>query len=374
MTALVIAFPGKLINPGQLMEGHQKLENNCLGCHKPFAGASMQCISCHRQADIGIRNVAGQVLPKKGGKTLFHSGFAANSCVECHTDHKGLNPKRAVRNFMHDSLSASLKNNCNACHRDQKPQDNLHRQVGESCASCHDTVKWKNAAFDHTRLVSGQQCISCHKSEKPGDSLHRQAGDNCTSCHDTVKWKNVFFDHSQLSTNGRQCITCHTKDVPANALHRQAGENCSSCHDTRKWKNAVLDHNKFSASGKKCITCHSKDLPGDALHRQSKANCSECHQTSRWKPATFDHDRYFRLDGDHRASCVTCHPDPKNYKAYTCYNCHEHSPSRIAGEHLKEGIRNYDNCIRCHRDASGEHDGREGGEGGHRREGRDDDD
>jgi len=324
MTALVVAFPHRLINPGSLMKGHQEFKNNCLGCHEPFAGASMKCISCHKPADIGVRNVAGRVLPVRSVKTLFHSGFAGNSCVECHTDHKGLNPKRAVNNFRHDSLSTSLKNNCNACHRAQKPQDNLHRQVGESCASCHDTVKWKNAAFDHTRLVSGQQCISCHKSDKPLDSLHRQTGDNCTSCHDTVKWKNVFFDHGQLS-----------------------------------------------ASGNQCTACHAKDEPGDALHRQMKSNCSECHTITRWKPATFDHDRYFRLDGDHRASCVTCHPDPKNYKAYTCYNCHEHSPSRIAGEHRKEGIRNYDNCIKCHRDASGEH---EAGEGGHHGEGRGDDD
>ncbi len=278
ITALVFAWPERLINPGPLMEGHRELKNSCLSCHKPFEGASLQCISCHKQADIGIRNVAGRVLPKKSGQPVFHSAFSSNSCVECHTEHKGLKPQRAVKNFRHDFLSANLKNNCIACHKEQTPKDNLHLQAGEGCASCHDTVRWKNA---------------------------------------------------------------------------------------------ILDHGKLAASGRQCVSCHKKDLPDDALHRQSKANCSECHLTTRWKPATFNHDRYFMLDGDHRASCVTCHPDPKNYKAYTCYNCHEHSRSRMAAVHQEEGIRNLDNCIRCHRSTSGEHEGREGGE---RREGRGDDD
>jgi hypothetical protein len=43
-------------------------------------------------------------------------------------------------------------------------------------------------------------------------------------------------------------------------------------------------------------------------------------------------------------------------------NCHEHSPSRIASEHLEEGIRNYNNCIKCHRSASEHGEGREDGE------------
>ncbi|HWR02212.1 MAG TPA: cytochrome c3 family protein [Chlorobaculum sp.] len=372
ITALVIAWPERLINPGPLMEGHRDLKNSCLSCHKPFGGASLQCISCHKQADIGIRNVAGRVLPKKSGQPIFHSAFSSNSCVECHTDHKGLNPQRAVKNFRHDSLSGNIKNNCNACHKAQTPRDNLHLQVGEGCASCHDTVRWKNATLDHRNLaVSGRQCVSCHRSEVPGDALHREAGESCASCHDTRKWKNVVVDHSKFSVSGKQCLSCHRKVLPDDALHRQAGANCASCHDTRKWKNAVLDHSKLSAAGKQCVSCHRKDLPSDALHRQSKANCSECHQTTRWKPANFDHDRYFRLDGDHRASCVTCHTDPKNYKSYTCYNCHEHSRSRMEVVHREEGIRNLDNCIRCHRSANGEHEGREGGD---RREGRGDDD
>jgi hypothetical protein len=67
-------------------------------------------------------------------------------------------------------------------------------------------------------------------------------------------------------------------------------------------------------------------------------------------PATFDHNKYFVLDRDHNTRCVTCHVR-NNYKNYTCYGCHEHSPSNIRREHIKEGIRDFNNCVKCHRSA-----------------------
>jgi len=51
------------------------------------------------------------------------------------------------------------------------------------------------------------------------------------------------------------------------------------------------------------------------------------------------------------------------YPHYTCYGCNEHSPANIRREHTEEGIRNFDNCVECHRSAS-EHDIR-GGDGKH---------
>mgnify|MGYP003381731295 CR=1 FL=1 len=67
------------------------------------------------------------------------------------------------------------------------------------------------------------------------------------------------------------------------------------------------------------------------------------------------------LDGDHNATCVTCHTTP-DFKRYTCYGCHEHTPANIRSEHEEEGIRNFENCVECHRSADDEGGG--GGEGG----------
>jgi hypothetical protein len=275
LAALAAMFPEVLLNPGPLMKGHHALENKCLSCHKPFAGAmSIQCISCHKQSDISVKNVAGVALPKDTTKVLFHRGVDANSCIDCHTDHRGTDAAKALKPFKHSSLPR----------------------------------------------LQQKECITCHKNKKPQDALHRYATGNCSECHATNKWKPATFDHNNLT----------------------------------------------AASGKQCINCHKADQPNDNLHLKVSTNCATCHTATAWKPATYDHDKYFRLDHDHKASCATCHTDPGNYKKYTCYNCHEHSPDRMARKHEKEGIFDYQNCIKCHRDASGE--------GGERGEGRGDDD
>ena len=80
-----------------------------------------------------------------------------------------------------------------------------------------------------------------------------------------------------------------------------------------------------------------------------------------WKPSTFNHDKFFVLYRDHNAACSTCHVN-NDLSRYTCYGCHEHTPAKIHAEHVEEGIRNFDNCVDCHRNADDE--------GGERREGK----
>lgn len=358
--ALLFVFPEILLNPGPLIRSHQPLENRCLSCHKPFSGASGQCAGCHKPSEIGIKNVAGHLLSIRNSRALFHRTLSVTSCVRCHTEHKGRQPKYSMRTFMHDSLSVTLKNDCLACHAERKPADTLHRTVSDACATCHSADKWTNAVFDHSRLPeSGQECLTCHRKAVPANALHRQTAIACSSCHNTTHWKVVSFDHDAFiaaSLNKKNCLICHADRKPSDSLHRLAGDACVSCHRTDKWSNAVYDHARFAASGQACATCHKKDIPENALHDQISSGCSGCHGTTRWKPAVFDHSRYFWLDRDHRASCSTCHTVKGNYKLYTCMGCHEHSPSRIAGEHLEEGIRNYNDCIKCHRSGSNSHD------------------
>jgi hypothetical protein len=137
----------------------------------------------------------------------------------------------------------------------------------------------------------------------------------------------------------QQCMTCHT-DHPGPALTRRA---------TAIFSHALLR----PATARQCQSCHT--APADPLHRQITGNCVQCHTQSAWKPATFAHDRYFVLDRAHNASCATCHVN-NNYTRYTCYGCHAHSESSIARKHTEEGIRDFTNCVRCHRSASGDGD------------------
>ena len=372
LAALVLAFPDLLINPGPLMSGHQKLKRDCLACHIPFGGVkSVQCLSCHRPESIGIKTVSGVPVRQAAGKVNFHKGLAPASCVECHTDHRGRDARRSLRAFRHDALPQTLANNCNACHSGQVPKDPLHLNVGGKCAQCHDSGSWKSVLFNHGMLDAklSSSCATCHMADKPADLLHRQLTANCAECHDARRWKPARFDHGKFVASGKQCVSCHSAVRPADALHRAAGDGCGSCHDTKRWKPAGFDHGKFVASGKQCVSCHSADRPADDLHRATGAGCGSCHDTNRWKPARFDHDRFFRLDGVHRASCRSCHTDGANFKKYTCTSCHEHSPSKIAAEHREEGIRDFQNCVRCHRSGSGgEGHGEEHHGGGYDRE------
>jgi hypothetical protein len=371
LSALLLAFPHMLLSPGELMQGHQELKGSCLKCHTPFRGVkSVSCTGCHRQDSIGIKTTDGKPLAGNARKVDFHRGLAAGSCIECHTDHKGRNAKKVIRAFRHEAVSASLRNNCNACHSGQKPKDPLHRNLEGSCVRCHDTSTWKSVLFDHGMLEAKQSgaCKNCHIDDKPSDDLHRQLSSNCAECHTTGQWKPATFDHGKFVPAGKQCLECHSSDLPSGELHRATRAGCGSCHGTNRWKPATFDHGKFVPAGKQCLECHSADLPSDELHRASRAGCGSCHGTGRWKPARFEHDRYFRLDGDHRASCATCHTDLSNFRKYTCYNCHEHSPSKIDSEHREEGISNFQNCVRCHRSGS------EGGKHGRESHGRYDDD
>jgi hypothetical protein len=136
---------------------------------------------------------------------------------------------------------------------------------------------------------------------------------------------------------------------------------CGQCHHPEAWKPATFEHATLAKDVlARCEACHK--APTDKLHAQMKGNCAQCHTQTAWKPATFEHSKFFALDGDHNAACVTCHVG-NDYTRYTCYGCHEHTPSNIRSKHEEEGIADLQNCVRCHRSASGEGEGG-GGERG----------
>lgn len=262
LLAAVLLCPGLLINPGELSEGHKKLDGSCLGCHTPFLGTpSAKCIACHTVDEIGLKNVSGKDLAEADSVTaLLHTELAASECIACHTKHALPGKGSLLANMDHGSLTAERQKNCTACHEPDMPDDFLHEKSGPGCGECHDTRRWEPAEFDHDRWLSAD-------TERSGS----------------------------------------------------------------------------------CAACHKPDRPEDLLHREAKNACSDCHGTTAWKPADFDHDQWFRFDRSHPAECSNCHENPKDYRQYTCYGCHEHSRRGVAAEHREEGIREFSNCIECHR-------------------------
>ena len=248
-----------------------------------------------------------------------------------------------------------------------------HADLARECFACH--APWRGA--------SSGRCIACHAVADIGvrttkgialprlgskASFHRELLEqDCLACHvDHVGPQDSSrsgkrFSHALLRPEARdRCAACHA--APQNDLHRQLGYPCGRCHRQDGWKPAAFDHALLApAELARCENCHK--APGDGLHRQVKGRCASCHVPRAWKPATFAHDKAFVLDADHNVACATCHTGD-DFRRYTCYGCHEHTPSRVRAQHEDEGGRNLDNCVACHRDARGE------GEGGGARGGR----
>lgn len=182
-------------------------------------------------------------------------------------------------------------------------------------------------------------CFACHAP------FMGSATERCTTCHKPEKI-------GKLTTMGQPI----QKPLASTPFHQQLlRTDCLACHSdhagVKRFRvEGRFDHSLLRVDARnECQSCHKP--PVDTLHRQITGNCSQCHSQQKWLPATFDHARYFILDRDHNAQCVTCHAR-NDYTRYTCYGCHEHTPQNIRREHIEEGIRDFRDCVQCHRSAS----------------------
>jgi len=200
-----------------------------------------------------------------------------------------------------------------------------HKSLETDCFACHAPLTGAQSA----------RCVTCHK---PGE-----IGRLTTTGLPIVKPLTSTPFHQKLVSE--DCVACHSDHAGVKRFRPQGHFN----HDLLKKETREI-----------CQDCHK--APVDPLHKQITGNCKQCHSQDKWKPATFDHDKYFQLDRDHNKGCVTCHVR-NDYSRYTCYGCHEHTAENIRRKHVEENIRNFSNCVECHRSAN-EHDiRREGGEG-----------
>jgi hypothetical protein len=200
-----------------------------------------------------------------------------------------------------------------------------------------------------------------HLMVGPGKLIpsHSKLETDCFACHAPF-----------TGTTTERCITCHKpedigkltslgqpiqKPLTSTPFHQKlVKQDCLACHSdhagVKRFRSASrFNHALLQAEARKeCQSCHKS--PKDPLHQKITGNCSQCHTQDKWVPATFDHDKYFVLDRDHNVKCATCHVR-NDYSRYTCYGCHEHTPENIRREHIEEGIRNFKDCVECHRSA-----------------------
>lgn len=343
---------------------------DCAGCHavlwSPDSMAD-RCAACHD-------NIPAETADPSSlhGAILQKSGSLA--CRDCHTEHHGSNGLLTIlngRNFPHDDFGFSLIQHraksdgqpieCSDCHG-----ETISAFVQSSCQDCHAEM---DAAFMKVHaLTLGADCLACHNGKNKFDhdiasfkleGEHREA--KCEECHQNSLYKGAPSD----------CYSCHQNQDEHDG---RFGTDCSACHTPSDWDNASFDHNRsnfpltgahtsvscedchssgqFAGLSSTCVSCHAEPQEHAG---QFGTDCAACHTTNAWSPATFNGQHTFPLDHgeDGLIACATCHPS--NYETYTCYGCHEHTEANIRGEHLEEGISDFNNCVECHADGR-EHD------------------
>ena len=299
------------------VSSHAEIEKNCSACHvSPWSSKTMadRCIDCH--TDIGKQ------LDAHGP---MHGKLADGSqCRTCHTEHGGPHGVLTrMDKFDHDYTAFILTGK--------------HQLV--DCKSCH---------VDNVFKGTSQTCVSCH-AEPPVPKIHKgRFGTSCGQCHTTNTWKDANLSLSAL--------THFDHDFTGYKLTgKHISADCKSCHV----------NNVFKGTPQSCVSCHVSP-PVPQKHKANYgSNCMQCHKTDTWTGATFKHPDFSITHGSKKNAntCATCHSDANNFKAYTCYNCHEHQPQKIERIHAKRNIANLQECAHCHgrknRRAQGDDDGRE---------------
>ena len=346
----------RLVMPGELIQGHQKFEDECEKCHLNFTKKAQTelCRDCHEDIDHDVKNTRG-----------FHGDtvIGNRACTDCHTDHEGRSARIILfeaDTFNHKQTDFELKGkhkllNCDSCHIAEKKyreaktecidchkKDEPHEQLlGKQCADCHSEDTWHKTEFDH------------QETDFPLKHKHKEV--SCESCHPANISK-------QIST---QCITCHL----INDVHGERyGRKCKDCHSSKGWKTVKFNHDKetdfaLKGSHKKlsCGSCHSGNVYKDKLktdcyschknndeHRgQYGHQCEDCHQSGKWNTVKFNHDKTdFLLKGKHKdISCHACHRGDlyEEELKTNCYGCHQQDDVHKKSEG--------DQCENCHNES-----------------------
>jgi hypothetical protein len=241
----------------------------CANCHKNnvYAGLTTDCYTCH------TTTFAGATTP------VPHAGFPT-VCATCHTTNPGWKPSI----FDHNNSTF--------------PLTGAHPAV--PCASCH-----KNNVY----VGLPTNCYGCHQQDfaAANSPPHTGFSTDCTTCHTTVAWQPATFDHSKTIfplTGGHTtvaCANCHKNNVYAGLT-----TDCYSCHTTTfAGATTPVPHIGFPTA---CATCHTTS-PG-----WKPSTYSHAIATPR-----------FPQDTRHlNAGCTKCHQNAVNYTQYCCQSsgCH----------------------------------------------------
>jgi hypothetical protein len=276
------------------------------------AHAAATCVACHTTLDFTMERAICASCHED-----VHRGEFGTGCERCHTARSFIDPAGMTR--MHQATPFPLVG--------------VHAML--ECGRCHED----GVAGQLTFVGTTAECQGCHMNDYSAttDPAHAAGGfsTECASCHATVAWSPARFDHSAtafpLSGAHRAlacerchsdgvyagkptlCVSCHQADYDAttNPSHIALGfpADCASCHTTSGWGGATFNHDtsyfpiysgRHAGIWTGCSTCHTVSTS------YASFTCFSCHP----------HDDRAKTDADHagRANYV--------YDSQACYTCH----------------------------------------------------
>lgn len=330
----VVPARAQLFSPGPLSKAHSSIEGmgNCVRCHgEGSRHDNARCLDCH--TEIKTRKYAG---------TGYHARLGAQTCAECHAEHRGLAAsiiefKPSQRAFDHRLTGwplegAHKKNDCKKCHEQRLIVAEDARRVFQEgratflgmstvCARCH---------FDEHRAQVGDRCEKCHTSSDfakaplfnhdtmssyPLTGKHTKV--DCKKCHGNLTDEATpadAFPPPQSRTYLQfkdiphgNCLDCHD-----DAHNGAFGRNCTQCHTTQDWHTILKtgqdvgfhDKTAFPLRGQhtsvECNKCHGP-FPGQKAQFKGlkHGRCADCHVDA--------HVGQLAADASGFVSCETCH-------------------------------------------------------------------
>ncbi|MBZ0111750.1 MAG: hypothetical protein K8J08_04750, partial [Thermoanaerobaculia bacterium] len=211
--------------------GYAGTPTDCFSCHESdyasatepdHSGFPTTCENCHGQngwqpASFD-HNLTGFILQGAhlavACEACHASGYAGTptDCFSCHESNYN-----AAQEPSHDGLPI----NCETCHSQGawEPSTFNHIQTGFALDGAHRTLDCVTCHSDGY-VGTPSDCFSCHQQDynSTNDPNHASAGFpiTCESCHNTVDWNDADFDHSFPIDSG---------------AHREAWNDCSDCHE-----------------------------------------------------------------------------------------------------------------------------------------------
>ncbi|MBZ5654257.1 MAG: hypothetical protein LAO56_03155 [Acidobacteriia bacterium] len=317
-----------------------KFPVTCEGCHD----TNLWTDGVFNHATTGWALTNSHMVPPRVCTDCHTASVGYNitttTCVSCHqTDYN--NAKTPV-----DHVTANFPLTCETCHDTIHWTDGVfnHASTGFTLTGMH-TVPPRACTDCHTAAVGynipNAACSNCHMTEfnntssPPHTAVGFQAS-ACASCHDTVAWTDATFNHNttafplQGAHTTTPCTSCHV-----NNNYLTLPTDCYGCHQAT-YNNTTNPNHASAGFPTTCVTCHTTWV------------------TTNWLGATFNHTYFPMNHGNANGVCATCHTNPNDYSVFQCTGCHgNNNAANFHHPNVNGYVYNSVNCYQCHKSGGG---------------------